>query len=137
MAKEFKVRVLTPEKLALEGTAVHVQFPGLDGLYGVLAGHAPLITPVAAGPLSVRRPNGQTEQLFVAEGFAEVRDNTLRLVCDASERPIEIDLERAREAEKRARERLAKPMETDFDLRRAERALRRALWRERIAAQRG
>ena len=46
------------------------------------------------------------EELFVAGGFAEVRQNTLRVVTEASERPTEIDVERAEQAAERARERL-------------------------------
>jgi F-type H+-transporting ATPase subunit epsilon len=70
----------------------------------------------------------------VSEGFAEVRNNVVRVVCEAGELPEEIDEARARESEKRARERLAgrgKPVSAEeaLDIARAEASLRRALMR--------
>ena len=53
------------------------------------------------------RTDGPDEVMFVSGGFAEVRDNTVRVVSEAGERPVEIDEARAREAEARARERLS------------------------------
>jgi F-type H+-transporting ATPase subunit epsilon len=71
---------------------------------------------------------------FVGDGFLEVRDNRVRLVVDSGETVTEIDLERAREAEKRARERLSlASKQEDLDLPRAEYSMRRAMERTRIA----
>jgi F-type H+-transporting ATPase subunit epsilon len=70
--------------------------------------------------------------MFVSGGFAEVRDNTVRVVAEAGERPAEIDEVRAREAEARARERISHDRVESgepIDLLRAEYALKRALLR--------
>src|SRR5262249_15528591 len=82
--------------------------------------------------------NGQQKQLFVSEGFAEVKNDTLRVVCEAGELPEEIDEERARAAEKRARERLSVKVigEPAVDMLRAELALQRALLRLDVAGGR-
>jgi F-type H+-transporting ATPase subunit epsilon len=136
MSGPITLRVVTPERVVLDTTVNSVVFPGLDGSTGVLKGHAPLVSALGVGELSFRDESGQETGLFVAGGFAEVRDNTVRIVTEASEPPTEIDLERATEAAKRARKRIDEFQAIkgeDFDLVRAEYALQRALTRQRIA----
>ena len=126
------LRIVTPEKTAYEHEAEYVRLPGWDGLFGVMRNHAAMIAPLSAGILTVHEIGGKTVELFVSDGFAEVRDNVLRVVCEASERPEEIDLERAKEAEQRARQRIAEHASVDVDLPRAEAALQRALYRQKL-----
>jgi F-type H+-transporting ATPase subunit epsilon len=134
MPGTLTLRVLTPDKIALDQGVASVRLPGLDGSIGVLPRHAPMIAALDVGLLHYRTtPGGPETLLFVSGGFAEVRGDTLRVVSEAGERPEEIDEERARAAEQRARERLAVARgEGDaIDLLRAEAALRRALMRLR------
>ncbi len=133
MAGTLTLRVITPDKIALDRSVASARIPALDGSIGVLPRHAPMIAALDAGLLHFRaQAGGPEEVLFVSGGFAEVRDDTLRLVTEAGEKPQEIDEERAREAEKRARERLAVRKAEGgeaLDLVRAEAALRRAIMR--------
>ena len=132
MAGQLTLRVLTPDKIVADTAVESVRLPGLDGSIGILPRHAPMIAAIDAGLLRFReQPGGREEVLFVSGGFAEVRDNTLRVVSEAGEKPEEIDEARAREAEKRARELLSvKVVDGEaIDLARAEAALRRALAR--------
>lgn len=133
---DMTLRVITPEKIALDEVVSSVQIPGVDGSVGILQRHAPMV--VALGPGALRyRQGGQTEAMFVSGGFAEVRDNTVRVVTEAGEAPTEIDMERARAAEKRARERLSmagRKGPDPIDLLRAEASLRRAIMRQRLSA---
>jgi F-type H+-transporting ATPase subunit epsilon len=133
MAGELTLRVITPERVAIDTTVDSVVFPAIDGLMGVLPRHAAMIAALDAGALTYRS-GGREEVLFVAGGFAEVRDNTVRLVTQAGELASDIDEERAREAEHRARERLdeARHGKSHVDQLRAEAALRRALLRLRV-----
>jgi F-type H+-transporting ATPase subunit epsilon len=130
MAGSFTLRVITPSAIVLDTQVESVRFPGLDGSIGVLPRHAHMIAGVGIGVLQYVE-KGQRKQLFVSEGFAEVKDNTMRVVCEAGELPEEIDEERARAAEKRARERLSIKVigEPAVDMLRAELALQRALMR--------
>jgi len=64
----------------------------------------------------------------VHDGFAEVRDNVLTILTRSAEKPGEIDMDRARAASERARERLS-ARKSDLDATRAEAALRRSLMR--------
>jgi F-type H+-transporting ATPase subunit epsilon len=130
MAGSLTLRVITPSAIVLDTAVESVRFPGLDGAIGVLPRHAHMIAGVGIGVLHyVER--GQRKSMFVSEGFAEVKDNTLRIVSEAGELPGDIDEARAREAEKRARERLSVKVigEQAVDVLRAELALQRALTR--------
>ncbi|HPF14973.1 MAG: ATP synthase F1 subunit epsilon [Planctomycetes bacterium] len=139
MADSLTLRVITPEKVLVEASASYVQFPGLDGLTGVLKGHAPLVSALDSGLLTWKGEKGQ-QQMFVAGGFCEVRDNTVRVVTEAGEPLSEIDLVRADKAAERARERLRGVRvdfdQAEFDLVRAQAALRRALMRQNAARRR-
>ncbi len=136
MADSLTLRVITPEKVLVETTANSVQFPGLDGLAGVLRGHAPMVSALDAGVLSWKGSDGD-EQMFVAGGFCEVRDNVVRVVTEAGEPIAAIDIERAENSAERARERLRGQKvdfdQAEFDLVRAQVALRRALMRKSAA----
>jgi len=106
MADTFQLEIVTPEKKVVDTSAEEVQIPGKDGYLGVLPGHAPLITELGVGEISFR--DGATEQrLAVAWGFAEVLPGKVTILAESAERPSEIDVARAREAKKRAEERLA------------------------------
>ena len=134
MAGTLTLRVITPDRIALDMQVQSARVPGLDGQLGILPRHAPMVAALDIGLLRYR-VDGAEKVLFVSGGFSEVRGETLRVVTEAGERPDEIDVQRAQEAEKRARERLdagksAVAGET-LDTARAEVALRRALWRQR------
>jgi F-type H+-transporting ATPase subunit epsilon len=127
------LRVITPDKIALDSQVESVIVPGVDGKLGILPRHAPMIAALGAGILEYsERRGGPKSALFVSGGFAEVREETVRVVTEAGEKPSDIDEARAREAEKRARERIAagKTVEGEpVDMVRAEAALQRAILR--------
>jgi F-type H+-transporting ATPase subunit epsilon len=135
MAK-LTLRVITPDRIALDTQAEAVRVPGVDGSMGFLPRHANLVSALEAGDLAWRE-GGHEKHLFVSGGFVEIKDDTVRVVSEAGERPEDIDVERAREAEKRARERLDQGRDTKagIDILRAELALRRAQVRLRLAGQ--
>jgi len=135
MAGQLTLRVITPEHIAFDDTVDTVRMPGVDGDMGILPRHASMVAAIEAGVLRYRAA-GAEGVLFVGSGFAEVRDNTVRVVTNAGETPEDIDEERARAAEQRARERLEQGLrrvgEEPIDLIRAEASLKRALLRLRV-----
>lgn len=137
LAAELHLRIVTPLRTVVDRQVKSVQFTGVDGSYGILPNHAPLLTATAPGIVTIEGVDGKKEELLVTDGFAEMRENTLTLVCDAGERAGEIDVERAREAERRARERIAGAVEKGVDLPRAQEALRRATLRQLLARRAG
>jgi F-type H+-transporting ATPase subunit epsilon len=131
----FKLSVVTPEKVVFEQDVRSIIAPGSEGYLGVLTDHAPLITALKAGELTVADSEGTRNEYAVSGGFLEVSGNVATVLADAIETPEEIDLERARQAEVRARERLARRSHPDIDEARAEAALARALNRQRMAGK--
>jgi F-type H+-transporting ATPase subunit epsilon len=85
----------------------YIEIPGKTGYLGVLPGHAPLISELAAGELSYRMGN-QTKRVAVAWGFAEVLQTKVTILAETAERAEEIDTARAEAAKKKAEAELQK-----------------------------
>ena len=83
MATSFELSILTPEQSVFEGAVEYVQVPGSEGYLGVLAHHAALVTALAPGTLTVRRPGGAEEQWQVTGGFFEVSKNQATVLADS------------------------------------------------------
>jgi F-type H+-transporting ATPase subunit epsilon len=129
----FRLSIVTPLSPYYEGDCRSMILPGSEGYLGVLSGHAPLLTSLSPGQLSVTESETSRERLFaVSGGFFEVSHNHAMLLTEAIEEPGAIDVERAREALERARRRLEEH-QTGTDLVRAHRALVRAKNRLEIA----
>ena len=133
MAANFTLRVITPDRIALDTTVDSIKVPALDGSMGILPRHAAMVAALDAGEVGFLS-GGRDESLFVSGGFAEVRGATVRIVADAAERPSDIDVERADRAAERAKERLR--VSKGVDVVRANEALRRALQRKLLARKR-
>ena len=129
------LKVVSPEGVLIEAEANSVQFPGEDGLFGVLPRHAAMTSLTESGLLRARLTDGQELEYVIHDGFAQVRDNVVTVLTRSAEKLDEIDLERAQAAVQRARERMS-AKQIDVDLVRAQMALRRALLRERLAGRR-
>ena len=89
MATEFHLSILTPEQTVFEGPVEYVQVPGTEGYLGVLADHAALVTALAEGTLTLRKPGGAEEQVQVSGGFFEVSDNRATVLADAVDEAAE------------------------------------------------
>jgi F-type H+-transporting ATPase subunit epsilon len=74
MPETFTFELVSPEKLLFSKAVRMVTVPGGQGEYGVLAGHAPMITEIKPGIIQIYADEDAsvTSRLFVAGGFAEV-----------------------------------------------------------------
>jgi len=126
MRKDFELEVLTREGSVLSVQAEEVIAPGEEGYLGVLAGHAPLVTALDIGLVTLRTSDGEQELLAISGGFMEVRPERTVILAETAERAEEIDRERAERALRRAEERLTAMDPCDVDVERARRALARA-----------
>ena len=136
----FTFRLVTPQRLILEAPVVSLQVPGSEGYLGILAHHAPLITPLRPGRLDVRDVAGQKWSYSVSGGFLEVSANRATVLADTAERTDEIDRGRAEASLKRAEGRLSDPSRAtdasrDVDRARAQRSQERA--KNRLAIAKG
>ena len=132
----FKLSVVTPVKVFYEEEVNSVIAPGVDGYLGILTSHAPLITALQPGILTIRDRLDTVIELAIAGGFLEVSDNRCMILADAVEYLNEVDLLRAESALKRAQDRIAGLYtEEDVDFQRAHKALNRALNRLNVKSR--
>jgi F-type H+-transporting ATPase subunit epsilon len=132
MGKIF-LEIVTPEGLLASKEVDTVIAPGSEGEFGVLPDHINFLSGIVPGELSFDS-DGKREYISVSYGFAEVSGNKVSILVDSAERASDIDIERARRALERAKERLEKERDTqDIDFSRAESALKRAISRMKVA----
>jgi len=81
----FSLNVITPEKVVYSNEVTAVTAHGSDGYLGVLAQHAPLITTLEPGPLSITEPDQKKVTFSVNRGIMEVRKNKVVVLADAVE----------------------------------------------------
>src|SRR5882672_2160268 len=107
MAETIQLEIVTPERLVVNDTADYVEVPGKTGNFGVLPGHAPLISEIAVGEI-VYRKGAETKRLAVAWGFAEVLQDKVTILAEVAEKAEEIDAARAEAAKNKAEAELRK-----------------------------
>jgi F-type H+-transporting ATPase subunit epsilon len=88
MALHFEL--VSPERLVFSGEVDQVDVPGAEGDFGVLAGHAPLVTTIRPGILTVFT-GGNAQKIVVLGGFAEVSAEGLTVLADLAEAVEDID----------------------------------------------
>jgi len=138
MASTMHLRLVTPDRILVDRDVRSVTFMGVDGSYGILPHHAPLMTAIAhAGAVRVTETDGTKTQMFASDGFAQMADNVLTIACQSGELVQEIDLERVKLAEQKAREKLSGLDKLSQEYLQAEASLQRALMRELLARREG
>ncbi|MBD3636027.1 MAG: F0F1 ATP synthase subunit epsilon [Crocinitomicaceae bacterium] len=94
------LEVITPDEMLFKGNVTHVVLPGLDGLFGVLSNHAPMISGLAEGTVKVEQvvadnqgedntgkynqehKNDQTFTFDIKGGVMEVKDNKIMVLAE-------------------------------------------------------
>ncbi len=125
MAGEFSLVIVTPSSMAFEGEVRSVLAPGSDGYFEVLIGHVPMLTSLRPGILTIRNDDGR-KRYTVSGGFVEVLRTQMTVLAETIEEVSAIDVDRARQAEERARQRL-ESSDDSVDIERAKTSLNRAL----------
>jgi F-type H+-transporting ATPase subunit epsilon len=82
MAKRFTLQVYTQEKLVLSEQITSLIVPGEQGYLGVLADHAPLISTLGEGTVTIKN-EGEERQARISGGFLEVVNNTATILADS------------------------------------------------------
>ena len=132
--KTFQLNLATPAGWAVQVEAESLILPGVEGYLGILANHAPLMTAVGVGYLEYRDTANYDHIFAVTDGFLEVSNNVVTIICDSAEESDRIDLKRAEAALERAKKRLERAgTHTDTDTERARAAYQRALNRIKVA----
>ena len=86
----FHFDLVSPEKLAFSGEVDQVDVPGVEGDFGVLAGHAPVVAAIRPGILTITT-GGKHEKIIVLGGLAEVSEKGLTVLADVATSLNELD----------------------------------------------
>ena len=82
MSDVVQFELVSPERLVLSSEVSMVVVPGAEGDFGVLPGHAPMISNVRSGVISIYNDRAIEARIFVAGGFAEVSNNRLTVLTE-------------------------------------------------------
>ena len=86
MADRLHFSLVSPERELFSGPVDQVDASGVEGDFGVLAGHAPFMTALKEGPITVR-DGGRTRVYQVRGGFAEVTSEGLTVLAEHASEP--------------------------------------------------
>ena len=121
--KTFLLEIYTPYGKYFDGFIEEVIVPTEEYVLGILANHSPLVAKVRTGKLEIIQDD-EKSVYAITEGLINVKKDGVVILVNSIERKDEIDIDRAKEAKRRAEERLNKPL--NIDVERAQRALIRA-----------
>ena len=124
---DFKLRIITPDRIFYEGDVEMVEFNTTEGEIGIYQGHAPLTVIVKPGVLKITQ--GDTvKYAALHSGFVQILADKITILAEIIEWSEEIDRKRAEAARDRAEGRL-KSSDANIDVVRAEAALMRSIAR--------
>jgi F-type H+-transporting ATPase subunit epsilon len=107
MAEQIQFELVSPERLLVSQPVEMVVVPGVEGDFGVLPGHAPLVSNVRPGVIAVFEQGQVTQRIFVAGGFAEVTPERCTVLAEQALPVVEIDRGAAEEEIRDARDDLS------------------------------
>lgn len=91
MADTISFELVTPDRLFLSTQADVVAVPGVEGDFGVLPGHAPMISALRAGVIEVDGASEADARIFIAGGFAEIAADRLTILAEDAVRVADLD----------------------------------------------
>jgi F-type H+-transporting ATPase subunit epsilon len=110
----FHFDLVSPEKLAFSGAVDQVDIPGVEGDFGVLAGHAPVVAAIRPGIITVFT-GGAREKIIVTGGVAEVTASGLTVLADVARSLEELDRARLADVIAEMEAKLAEKEGDEFD----------------------
>ena len=90
----LNVRVITPDRIVWDGAVDELILPSSTGQLGILTDHAPLLTALDIGVMRLKT-SGEWISFVLMEGFAEVENNIITVLCNGAEEGKNIDLSSA------------------------------------------
>ncbi|MEX0346660.1 MAG: F0F1 ATP synthase subunit epsilon [Rhizobiaceae bacterium] len=91
MADSFKFELVSPERLLVSEDVTEVVVPGTEGEMTVMASHAPVMTSVKPGVVTVKTAAGSEDKYVVFGGFADILPETLTLLAESAVSVADID----------------------------------------------
>lgn len=93
MADKLQFDLVSPERLLLSEEVDMVTLPGSEGDFGVLPGHAPVLSTLKSGVVEVKGVSEALSRLFVRGGFAEVNGDKVTVLAEEATALAELNLE--------------------------------------------
>lgn len=81
--------IITPKKTFYEGMVSAANLPTIDGEFGVMSGHSPFVAALFPGICTIRVDN-DIKHCVISEGYAEINQRTIVVICNSAEWPEEI-----------------------------------------------
>jgi F-type H+-transporting ATPase subunit epsilon len=131
----FTFELITPNRTLFTGEVRSVTVPGVMGNFQVLRNHAPLITSLEIGKITMRDKSDAVHDFATSGGFVEVKNNVCTLIAETAEPADGIDVDRAKRSKERAEQRLKAQRSEQVDPHRARTAFLRAINRIKVAEQ--
>lgn len=128
------LEIITPEKIAYQDDVDEVVVPSVGGQLTLLPNHVPILTKIAPGELMVKK-QGKEQFLAITSGFLELSNNSISILADYAVRSEEINIQKAKEAQERAKKRMEEKG-TDRDFAEAEALFKRTLLELKVAQRR-
>ncbi|MBI88482.1 MAG: ATP synthase F1 subunit epsilon [Candidatus Marinimicrobia bacterium] len=127
----FNLDIVTPIKEVKLGEINYLRCPGIDGSFGIMNKHREGIIALTIGEIKITK-DGKSEYYATGGGFAEILDNSVKLIVESVEKSSDIDSVRAQKSLDRANQR---KIEKDSEINniRVETSLLRALNRLRVS----
>ena len=76
------VEIITPDAKLFEGKVNSIKLPGTNGGFEILNNHAPIISTLTAGKISIASDNGQKESFEIQGGVIEMQNNKIIVLAD-------------------------------------------------------
>ena len=106
MAAEFTLAVVAPDREVVSTSAVSIVAPGVDGYFGVLAGHVPVVSALKPGILEYLDSSNVRHHVYVGGGFVQVGKDSVTVLADEARYAAELDVAEAEKALEEARRQL-------------------------------
>lgn len=95
MANTYQAQLLTPEGSRFDGQVISVRVPGSNGDFQMLYNHAPIVSSLTIGKISIKQEGEGKLEFAVSGGFVEMSDNQLTILAEKAEKSTEIDKKEA------------------------------------------
>ncbi len=130
----IKLEIVTPEKYVISQDVKIVMAPGTLGEFGILPNHTPFLSSLETGKVHFRDLQDKEHVVFISGGFFEALPDRVTILAETAEMREKIDIDRAKAAYERAKERLASS-DDSIDKERARASLMRAVARIKLVEQ--
>lgn len=95
MAADFTLSVVAPDREVVSTTAISLVAPGVDGYFGVLAGHVPVVSALRPGILEYLDGTNIRHHIYVGGGFVQVSGTSVTVLADEAHYAADLDVSEA------------------------------------------